>query len=299
LALAEARRDLELFIEKPMSTDDLPTARMLLGRVLTHQARTAVAAAGQAPPDRREPQMHEARELLRRAELSYSAAIDQLREKAAGISKFLTDDDPRRPEADRIKEATLQALMSHADAAKELATTFTPGSNEADEHYRAAGERYERIYKDYRTLIAGLLARLKQGECSFHLGDTRRALGLYEDILGQPADLEPLRRLRIAAMYLSLECWTTEREKMYELAFSQGEEYLSDLRPEEEAWPEWQAIRYHTARGYQLAAAALGPERAADRSEYLGKAKSHAEKLAAKEGPYRQAAQSILGSVKP
>jgi len=293
--LATARGQLEAFIEKPASPDDLPTAQILLGRVLILESRAAIARADRAEPDEREKRVLEARATLQRAELAFSAAIEQLIGRGRGFPKFLAADDPNRAVAERIKESTLQSLMAHAGVAEELAATFAPDSEQAQEHYQAAAERYERIYKDYRTLIVGLIARLKQGECCFRMGDTRRALGLYDDILNQPAELEPLRRLRVAAMYLSLECWTTEREKLYELAFSQGEEYLAQVRPEEVSWPEWQAVRYHTARGYQLAAGALGADRAADRADYREKAKGHAEKLAAVAGPYRELARSLIG----
>jgi hypothetical protein len=291
--LASARAQLEAYIQKPASNDDVPTAQMLLGRVLILEGRDVIGRAEQAPADQREQLMVRAREQLRRGELAYSTAIEQLRGQWAGIPKFLAADDPNRAASDRIKESLLQSLMAHAGVAEELATTFPADTDPANEHFKAAAERYELIYKDYRTLIVGLMARLKQGECTFRLGDTRRALGLYDDILNQPANLEPLRRLRVAAMYLSLECWTTEREKLYELALTQGEEYLTQVRPEEETWPEWHAVRFHTARGYQLAAAGLGAGRAADRAKYLAKAKQHAEKLAETPGPYQEAARSL------
>jgi hypothetical protein len=294
--LAVARGQLEAFIGKPTSPDDLPTAQLLLGRVLILESRDVIVQAEQTAEEAdRENIMGQARERLQRAELAFSAALEQLIGMGRGFPKFLAADDPNRPIAERIKELTLQSLMAHAGAAEELATTFPADSEQAVEYFKAAAERYERIYKDYRTLIVGLLARLKQGECCFRTGDTRRALGLYDDILNQPADLEPLRRLRVTAMYLSMECWTTEREKLYELAFSQGEEYLTHLRPEEESWPEWQAVRYHTARGYQLAAAGLAADRAADRAEFLNKAKNHAEKLATIAGPYQELARAIVG----
>jgi hypothetical protein len=294
--LALARKQLEAYVEKPTSAEDLPTAQFLLGSVLSVEGRALAGQAVQSEPAEREKLMVEARTELQRAELAFSAAIEQLTTLGRNYPKFLPAGDPNYAAALRVKEATLQSLMAHAAAAKELATTFPPESEPAIEHYRAAAERYERIYKDYRTLNAGLMARLRQGECTFLIGDTRRALGLYDDILNQPADLEELRRLRVAAMYLSLECWTTEREKLYELAFSQGEEYLTHLRPEEESWPEWQAVRYHTARGYQLAAAALGADRAGDRAQYLEKAKGHAEKLAGVAGPFQELARTLVGA---
>jgi hypothetical protein len=127
-------------------------------------------------------------------------------------------------------------------------------------------------------------------------------LGLYNDLLTQPDELEALRRLRIAAMYLSLECWTTEQEKLYELAFSQGEEYLTQARPEERSWPEWQAVRYYTARGYLLAAEGLGAagltgDRAADRRAWLDRAAEHADGLAKTASPYQKAAAELAADV--
>jgi len=293
--LAAARQQLVAFIDKPPSSDELPSAYMLLGRVMIMQGRISISQAEQAGEEERERLREQARDHLRRAELAFSAAVEQLKMMLDRYPKFLPTDDPNHAKAEQIRGAVLQALMAHAGVVEELAASFSTDSKEAIEYYKAAAERYERIYKDYRTRIAGLTARLKQGQCCFRMGDTRRALGLYDDILNQPADLEMLRRLRITAMYFSLECWTTEREKLYELAFSQGEEYLTHLRPEEESWPEWQAVRYHTARGYQLAAAGLGADRAADRAEYLDKAKNHAEKLAATAGPYQELARSIVG----
>jgi hypothetical protein len=294
-ALASARQQLESLVDKPTSSDELPTANLLLGQVLILQGRISMAPVEQARPEERERLRAQARDHLRRAELAFSAAVEQLKMALDRYPKFLPLDHADHPKAEQIRGGLLQALMAHATVVEELAATFTADSKEANEYYKAAAERYERIYKDYRTRIAGLTARLKQGECCFRMGDTRRALGLYDDILNQPADLELLRRLRVKAMYLSLECWTTEREKLYELAFSQGEEYLTHLRPEEESWTEWHAVRYHTARGYQLAAAGLGADRAADRAEYLDKARNHAEKLAATAGPYQELARSIVG----
>jgi hypothetical protein len=299
--LAAAKVQLEAYIEKPASDVDLPTAETLLGRALLLEGRMVIARAERAAGDaaaqgeEHEKLMQGARDPLRRAELAFSAALEQLKQQGAAFPKFLPEDDPNRPASDRIKESTLQALMLHALAAEELGSTFVAGSEQANEHFKAAAERYERIYKDYRTLVVGPTARLKQGICWFRMGDTRRALGFYDDILTQPRELELLRRLRVTAMQLSMECWNTEREKLYELAFSQGEEYLTEVRPEEESWAEWQAIRYNTARGYQLAAAGLGAKREADRVEYLEKARSHAEKLARTTGPYQEAARSLLG----
>jgi hypothetical protein len=79
------------------------------------------------------------------------------------------------------------------------------------------------------------------------MGDTRRALGLYADIIGQPEELDQLRKQRAAAMYLSMQCWTSDTEKKDELAVQEGEKFLQKIRGFEDRQPEWLTIRYYTA----------------------------------------------------
>ena len=296
--LAKAQNLLETFLRENPTHPDAPLVEMQFGVVLTTQAK-GLAADAQAAADEpgRAMLIAQARETFLSAEGYFSTAIDQLNTRYLGFPKLNYTDEAVQRRGQRLRGELIQARMYHAGVREELAGIYPLESSEAQENYKAAADRYEQIYKDYRTLIAGLMARLKQGQCYKALGDTRRALGLYNDLLTQPDELAALRRLRVAAMYLSLECWTTEQEKLYELAFSQGEEYLTHLRPEEKSWPEWYAVRYFTARGYFLAAAGLGPERAADRQAWFRRAAEQAEQLAKEANPYQAAAADLAAEV--
>lgn len=296
--LGKAQNLLEAFLQENPTHPDAPLVEMQLGVVLTTQAK-GYAADAQAAADEtaRATLIAQARETLLSAEGYFSTAVDQLNTRYLGFPKLNYADDAVQRRGQRLRGELIQARMYHAGVREELAGIYPLESAEAQENFKAAADRYEQIYKDYRTLIAGLMARLKQGQCYKALGDTRRALGLYNDLLTQPDELAALRRLRVAAMYLSLECWTTEQEKLYELAFSQGEEYLTHLRPEEKSWPEWYAVRYFTARGYYLAAAGLGPERADDRQAWLRKSAEQAEQLAKEAHPYQAASADLAAEV--
>lgn len=296
--LAKAQNLLGTFLRENPTHPDAPLVEMQFGVVLTTQAK-GLAADAQAAADEpgRTTLIAQARETFLSAEGYFSTAVDQLNTRYLGFPKLNYTDEAVQRRGQRLRGELIQARMYHAGVREELAGIYPLASSEAQENYKAAADRYEQIYKDYRTLIAGLMARLKQGQCYKALGDTRRALGLYNDLLTQPDELTALRRLRVAAMYLSLECWTTEQEKLYELAFSQGEEYLTHLRPEEKSWPEWYAVRYFTARGYFLAAAGLGPERADDRQAWLRRSAEQAEQLAKEANPYRAAAADLAAEV--
>lgn len=297
--LDQARRFLEAFLRSQPTHPDAPRAEMQLGIVHTTQGQGLWGAAqGVEDAEARRTMTSAARDEFRKGEGAFSAAIDQFRTQIEAFPKFIEAGDPAIHRREALKAQLLQGLMYHAGVVEELAGTYPPDSSEYRDSFQAAADRYEQIYKDYRTLLAGLMARLKQGQCYHRIGNTRRALGLYNDVLTQPSDLEALRRLRVTAMYLSLEGWTGDQEKMYELAFSQGEEYLTHLRPEEVAWPEWQAVRFYTAQGYRSAAAGLKPDRRAERDLWRGKAQSHLETLAAEPGPYRETARRLASDWK-
>lgn len=295
--LDEARQTLEVFLKAEPTHADAPRALIQLGIVHTARGQGLWQAAQRATDDAaRKDTAAQSRDAFRQAESSFSEALDRLRTLVDGFPKFIEPGDPAIGRREALKAQLLQALMYHAGVVEELAGTFAPESPESRDHFQAAADRYERIYKDYRTLLAGLMARLKQGQCYHRLGNTRRALGLYNDVLTQPSDLEALRRLRVTAMYLSLEGWTGEHEKMYELAFSQGEEYLTHLRPEERAWPEWQAVRFYTAQGYRLAADGLPAGRGAERDQWRGKSLEHVDRLVSEAGPYQEAARQLASA---
>jgi hypothetical protein len=291
---AEPRRMLEQFLRDRPTDDDVARAEMWMGVLLTLEGKDAAAVAVQVDdPAARTAQLEAARKTLRDADRYFATSVDRNASRLATMPSFVPPDTPDHARREALKGTVIQVRMYHAGVVEELAATYPADGDEARDLYKAAADRYESIYRDYRVLYAGLVARLKQGQCYRNLGDTKRALGLYNDVLSQPDELSPLRRLRVTAMYLSLECWATPQEKLYELTFSQGEEYLAGVRPEEKSWPEWQAVRYHTARGYLLAAETLPADRANERPELLEHALRWANAARETDGPYRTAAQTL------
>jgi tetratricopeptide (TPR) repeat protein len=293
--LTEARQLLDGFIKDHSGNEELAHADMWLGLLLTAQGKGELAVAlAQTDAAQQAAQVEPARKTFREAERSFSSAVDRFYKALESFPKFIEPNTPMHQRSQALLGNLIQCKMYQAAVIEELAATYAEGNATGREFYQSAADKYDLIYRDYRTRIAGLMARLKQGQCYRNLGDTKRALGLYADLLDQPSDLEPLRRLRVSAMYLSLEAWTASQEKLYELALTQGEKFLLDQRPEEKAWPEWQAVRLHTARGYLLAADSLAADKATDRAEYLTHARGHAAALAETAGPYQAAARQVV-----
>lgn len=301
--LLKAQSGLEAFLKDNPTDPEAPYAELELGVVHVYIGQAAVADSRRATdPAARDALIIKARDRFVGAEKLFTTVYDQLHQTLKDFPKIAFGFDKEGAalqKSKRVRDEFVRAQMLHAGVLEELAATYPLDSRNARENYQAAADRYDSIYKNYRTLISGLFARLKQGQCYQNLGDARRALGLFNDILSQP-DIPQLHRMRVQAMYLSLECWNSEQEKLHELAFTEGEGYLKTQPRNEELWPEWQAVRFHTSQGYLLAATTKKKDGTwpADRAEWFAKAREHAEKLGEQPGPYKAAVEALLNQIR-
>ncbi len=101
-------------------------------------------------------------------------------------------------------------------------------------------------------------------------------------------------------MYLSLQCWTSDTEKLYELAYRQGDEFLKGSGSDELQNPEWLAVRYFTAFGTSPALRPVARERRTgeEQTETISvrfdAARQNAEVVASTQGEYQDPARGLL-----
>ncbi|MGC3967524.1 MAG: hypothetical protein QM775_09190 [Pirellulales bacterium] len=121
---------------------------------------------------------------------------------------------------------------------------------------------------------------------------------MYNDLLGQPDELKALRPYKASAMYLSLECWISDKEKLYELATIQGDEFVRGSAPDELARPEWQAVRYFTAEANEKFASSFAAdvkgEELNKKQRALDAMAENAEAVAGVMGEYQDRARALL-----
>lgn len=292
------------FAEKFPAHVQAASATTQLGAVLVERGR-AKLEQGLAPGagDKRKALMDEARKFFVESEKVFTEAQAKFGEDLAKYPKFMAPNDPRVAERERVKGDLIQSHMFHAYGLYEKSRTYDQNiaaeQKEWDKALRTAADKYGAIYKDYRTLIAGLAARLKEGQCYQELKDTKRALGLYADLLGQPDELKPLRPYKASAMYLSLQCWNEDTERLFELAYRQGDEFIKGSEPGELARPEWLAVRYFTAVSHknrlgQLPKEKLTNEETTEKQRCFDMARQNAEIVASTQGEYQEAARGLL-----
>lgn len=317
--LDAGKAKLEAFVNGNSANPLTPNARMQLGNVIVERGRMQVELAHRPTQLAQKPALlAQARGLFDEALKVFTAAEENFNDTLSKFPKFIDSTDKAQIERrDQARRDAIQSMLYAAATLYEKAKTFEldPKKAEKDQDkatleghkkgLQEAADKYEKIYQAYRTRLAGLLARIKQGQCYQEMGDTRRALGYYADILSQPDDLIEFRKLKASALYLSLQCWNTPGEKKYELAHTKGDEWLRTARGVEDRQADWLAIRYYTAYAMKLHAEQLDPDGKATAAD-AGKAKNllkqaydHAQKVAKVDGPYEDPAKALMKELNP
>lgn len=297
--LDKAAERLQAFIQGNSAHPRTADAEMELGNVLVERGIALVETA--ARPNnaaQAETMLAEARKKFESALEVFTTARDRFAEQLKQFPKFIPNTDQAQVQArDKTRENLIRSQLLHAATTHEIARTYKTGSDQYKQQLLAAADAYEKIYEDYRTYVVGLRARLKQAQCFQDVGDIKRALGLYANLVDQPADLPDLRTLRASAMYLMLECWTLESQGEYELALTKGEEFLLPVntREDEAVQGEWLAARYFTALAYKRQADRLTEKTQTEQKrQLLDKAQEHATFVAKYNGAYQDAGKSLL-----
>jgi len=305
--LDAATKKLDDFVKANSAHAETPNARMQLGNVVVERGRMLAELATRPSQNAasRAKLQADARKLFDDALKVFSEAETNFKTELDAFPKFI---EPNNKELidkrDVARRNYIQAMLYAAAAAYEKAKTYDEkDKTQVAAHKKGlqeAADKYEKVYQNFRTRLAGLLARIKQGQCYQEMGDTRRALGYYADILNQPDDLVEFRRLKASALYLSLQCWLADSEKKYELAMLKGDEWLRTARGLEDRQADWLAIRYYTAMANKAHAKVLDPDGkgagndGARAAGLIKAAVDHANKVAKISGPYQDPAKALL-----
>jgi len=295
-----ARDRFEKFVKEQPNHSQAAGAATQLGAVLVERGRNRVEQAllPSSSPEVKKKLMDEARPFFDQAEATFTSAQEKFKALLDTFPKFMAPNDPRVAQREAAKGELIKAHMYHAYGLYERSRTYDKDSADWKKALTTAAEKYGQIYKDYRTLIAGLSARLQEGKCYQELGDTKRALGLFNDLLGQPDELKELRPFKASAMYLSLQCWTADTEKMYELGAIQADDFLKAAANEDEDRPEWLAVRYYGAIAHKMWADTIAKdatgEDAKTRDRNYDTAREYAERVATITNDYQSQARSLM-----
>ncbi len=273
-------------------------AQSQLGNLIVERARIKVEQSKSG----------NAKALLKQANKLYEQAFNEFSSLEASVSKELeqipkvldTKDKKQAALAQRrtqLRADNLQTELLAAAIREEMADTVADGSKEETTYLTEAADRYDAIYKKYRSRLAGLYARMYQGRCNQRLGKTKDALGYYGELLDQPDTPEAFRKLKTKTLRLAMECWLAANEKKYVEAIKQASDWLITAPRNTEREPDMLAIRLSLARAYKMQAddyETREPRDARTIKSSIETAKKHAQAVANEPGKLQEEAQQLV-----
>lgn len=229
--LNQASAELQRFLKQSPNHPRAAQANSELGQV-TMQKGLVEVFQSRSPSNRSRKSefQKQARQYFSQARSVFEAAAKQHGAAWESFDKFIDKKkESQKFEARRQAEANyIQAQYNLAIVTFHESETYEPGSDEHQRLLRKAVDDFEEIYQKYRLLVSGLHARMMQGKCFEELGDIRKALGIYDEILGHPGTSEPLEKLKDAVQHFRMICLNHDQRKDYKLVIEESDAWLKE-----------------------------------------------------------------------
>lgn len=297
--LDRARDRFARFIEANPSSAKAAVAETELGNVLVERGRSLLEQANRpANVSKKDDLTKQARDVFGQAKKVFDEAETRFTARLKEIPKILDAQKEKKKVEERrhASDDVLRARMLSAGILQVMASTYPAGSADQKKLLQEAADKYKAIYEKARKYLGGQIARMKEGECYKLLGDTKRAIGLFETMLSQ-GDEPSIRPYKMEALRLSLESLTSDNEKNYESAVKRGEDWLETAMPADNRTTDGLGITYYTALANKLLADSLAkPDEQARKKALLLAAKKQAQfvaKAPSFNNPYRDEGQEL------
>ncbi len=291
-----AREKLTEFLQSETDLALKAEAEGQLGNVLVERAKMLLLRANLPRyASQKAALTEEARGLFTESQQVFAAAEQKYADFLKALPKPGEKGGSAQNEARQEARVDLRrARLFAAQATYESSKAYPADSAERKKLLEAAAAKFGDLREKYRTQLLGLLASTSQGRCYLDLGDMKKALGAFTEILSQPDEPDELRRLKAHALHLAMQAWTSDAEKSYETAAQKGMEWLNKpVRGAESRSADWLAVRYYTALALQKHAESLGKKDEAARRTALRDARKQAKEAAANPGEYQDAAKKM------
>lgn len=251
--LADGKKSLQKFVAENKESPLVPQALLQIGNAMVEQARLLMKKSESAAGGVRSELLSESREHYAKAQSAFESIAKSAGEQLKALPAKV-EDPKKADEQQRLRTDLLQALLLAAATSEEAAETLEKGSAEQIAAYTGAADRYEKIYKDYRTRMAGLYARMYQARCQQKLGKHQEAVVLFDELMKNPDEPDVLRTFKLKVVALAVDSWM--EEKQYQKILDSVRPLLDSAKDSEEKAPEFLELRVKMA----LAAKALAEE---------------------------------------
>lgn len=273
----------------------------LAGRANTEQARILMEKAkvdiwdadDPANESNRSTFQESARKLIQQARGLFEQALAQHESAFQKFPLVIPEEEKvRRRERDAAEQQYLRAKLDLAETVYYEAQTFDRGSEQRKQVLEKAIEGFKAIHEEHRSQIAGLIARLYEGKCFEEMDMIREALGIYNELLGNPGTSEGMKVLQSRALRFRLICLNHPSRHDYKLVIEEAQNWRQEAGPMART-DIGMGILYEMCRAEE----ALGQDRTApenQQSNYLNQALLNARQIARYPGELKGPALAMV-----
>ncbi|MBL8809244.1 MAG: hypothetical protein JNM43_03620 [Planctomycetaceae bacterium] len=297
--LGEAEVALKKFLAEHAQHPLAAQANSVLGELLFDRAKSLTWQTTESDDaTQKQSLQNEARNLIDQAKVIFQAAHDQYKSQYDSFPKFI-DEAKDEEEFIKRKEAEskyLRAWFNLARCTYERGQTFDRGSEERKQTLIQASALFEEIHTKRRTNVIGQHARLMMGKCFQEQDDITRALGIYQDLLGNRSEDGNAKMLQGIAQHYRLICLNDPQKHDYALVIQEATTWLLANRQSSTStyglgilW-EQAIAEDKLAEGRELPAE--------EKNRLLESALNHAEQVAKYPGAFRDPAMAMARRLK-
>lgn len=200
-----------------------------------------------------------------------------------------------------VRQDYMQSRLFAASVLYEYAKTYDPKDPKFKELMTESAKRYESIADRWRQYVAGLYALMWAGRNWQEMGDRKKALALYGQLLAmEPQGDTVVEALLAETLALSISCWIHPEEKLYDEALKQGEAWLGKTRNDKTAeglGVHWMLSEANFLKAGTIKANSEKKEELAQRKKLEIAALKHAKIVASFENDYRKQAQERVANL--
>ncbi|GIW95135.1 MAG: hypothetical protein KatS3mg110_3176 [Pirellulaceae bacterium] len=274
-------------------------ARNQLGALLYLRGQSRIEQARKKQNDA--GLLAEARAFLDQAQQLFQEAQQDLRARLEPINnrRYSPQEREQEERRDQLRKDYLQAQMLAAQVLEERAETFAPGSPQRQQALEEAYAAFQQISEKYRTLAAGLVAKLAMARCRQKQEKWKEAIGLYTELLDD-TNSPDLRALHTEALSGAMDCWLDPSQNLFAEAIARAEKWQEQLRPAEQRDPMALQVRYKLALAKKRYADSLKEKDPGNRQipELLRSARYLAVEVSRYPSPVQEAALQLVADIR-
>lgn len=214
-------------------------ARDRLGGLIRYRASALVERSSKPGADREG--------LTKQAQSLYSEAKNVFDEEAKSLRAKLDKMDKKDSDREAVGMQWLGARLNSVQTSFEMAHAMAEGDSKRKDLLKQVAKEGADLYKNFPQRLAGLTARFYEGRAHQELGDSKRAVSAYRDLMfGLPEDDPTFRALKTLATRHALECWLKSED--YAAAVENALPWAKSARGPELQDLNWLKVKLQTAQ---------------------------------------------------